>query len=164
MQRLFPQQSSCRVQLTLVAVVVSAGKRQQVRMDPLGCDSQRYPPQHIPASGPVIPLQVSPGARQPGARQRPPRHSRPEQHPSFEVQFSSIAEHAQVPAPVVMPIGRWHRAPPQQSASFEQVSSRRRHTHIPPVQSIDPQHSRAVVHIDPAARQQKVPPGCSPQA
>lgn len=108
--------------------------------------------------------QRSPGARQPGARQRPPRHSSPEQQPSFELQLSNMREHAQVPGPVPASPDRWQRAPPQQSRSFEQVSSRRRHTQRPPVQSIAPQQSREVVHIASAPRQQKVPPGCSPHA
>lgn len=109
-------------------------------------------------------MHSSPGARQPGARQRPPRHSRPEQQPSLFVQLWPMLEHAQVPGPVVIPIGRWQRAPPQQSLSLEQVSSRRRQMQRPPVQSIAPQQSREAVQVAFWPRQQKVPPGCSPQA
>jgi hypothetical protein len=111
----------------------------------------------MPPSGDDIVLHWSPGARQPGARQRPLRHSRPEQQPSLLVHASRFCEHAQVPAPVVCPIGRWQRAPPQQSLSLEQVSSRRRQMHRPPVQSIAPQQSRATVHTAFWPRQQKVP-------
>jgi hypothetical protein len=159
---LSPQQSEPRVHGTCGAVMVSAGYRQQ--LVPEGCGPQKYPPQHIPPSGVDIVEHVSPGARQPGARHRPLRHSSPEQHPSFDVHASSICEQAQLPGPVVIPIGRWQRAPPQQSRSLEQVSSRRRHTQRPLVQSIEPQQSRDVPHIAFAPRQQNVPPGCSPQA
>jgi len=105
--------------------------------------------------------QRSPGARQPIARHRPLRQVRPEQQPSLEVQLSEAWLQAQVPT--VPPSGRLQRAPPQQSRFAEQDSSRRRHTHAPLVQSIEPQHSREVLQAPIAGRQQKVPPGCAPQ-
>ncbi len=100
--------------------MTSAGSREQVLMPP-GCTPQRKPPQHMPASADDMVLHWSPGARQPGARQRPPRHSRPEQQPSLSVQVSNSRLHAQVPrrcrprrrcsAPRHSSRGRWSRSP-----------------------------------------------------
>ena len=89
------------------------------------------------------------------------RQVRPEQQPSLEVQLSEAWLQAHVP--LLAPIAMLQRAPPQQSRFAEQDSSRRRHTHAPLVQSIEPQHSREVLHAPIAGRQQKVPPGCAPQ-
>ena len=107
--------------------------------------------------------QVSPGGVHPGMRQRPPRHSRPEQQPSFEVQLSSSRPHTHRRTVPPSSMGL-HAAPPQQSVSSVQVSSPRRQTQRLLVQSIEPQQSRPTVQAPIAGRQQKVPPGCWPHA
>lgn len=42
------------------------------------------------------------------------------------------------------------------------VDSRAWQRHMPPVQSIEPQHSRELVHVPIAGLQQKLPPGSAP--
>ncbi len=169
-QSTVPQHSRLLVHGTGGSVVVSAGGRQHLRLMPEGCAPHSKPEQHVdappsPVAMPPSPtMQSSPGGMQPGVRQRPPRHSRPEQQPSLVVHISSSRRHAHVPDADIMPVGRLHRAPPQQSESVMHVASRARQVQRPFMQSCQPQQSSCAVHAPPVLRQQvRVPPGCSPQ-
>ncbi len=111
-------------------------------------------------------LHGSPGGLHPGVRQRPLRHSSPEQHPALDVHGSVTIPQVQVPAPVPASPGRAQRAPPQQSRSERHGASPGWHTHACVVlsHSIDPQQSNDVTHDPIAGWQQNDPPGCTAHA
>lgn len=136
-QSTVPQHSRLLRHGTGGSIVERAGGRQHLRPMPAGCTPHSKPEQQMlappsPVGMPPSPtMQSSPGGMQPGVRQRPLRHSSPEQQPSLEVHDSSSRRHAQVPAADIIPMGRLQRAPPQQSASVRQEASRARQVHRP---------------------------------